>query len=252
MISILRVRPLFLRGRLTIFLIRNSLTAASILAALGASPTLADAPKPDSGKFTLLVQGKSVGTDTFRLLPDGCDADITAVFAGDRTVQFHQSISFKKGRMAKFTTDAGSNGTISVTLAGSKSSLRVTDKPETIQKLPEVVYPYGDRSPHLFAFLVGAYDIAKSGEQKFDVVFTEAVGPGGVIVIPVTMKAPESSTKSVAGKSVDLLRFRFTLNTPKEIISMEIVTDKVRHVLLWNVPSQKYTAVRDGFQELAR
>src|SRR5947209_5715381 len=131
-------------------------------------PALADAPKPDGGKFSLLVQGKRVGEDSFRLLPDGCDSDVTLGLGPGRELHFHQTLKFKKGQWTQLTTDAGPQGTLTVTLAGDKSSVKVGDKAAITQKLPTAAQPYGDHSPHLMAFLVAAYDSKKGGEQKFD------------------------------------------------------------------------------------
>jgi len=212
----------------------------------------ADLPKPDGGKFHLMIQNKSIGTDTFRLLPDGCDSDVSIMAGNGGAVTFHQSLKYVKGQLSKLTTNAGELGTMEVTFAGDKSSLKVGDKPVTTQKLPGNPYPYGDKSPHLLAFLVSAYDVKKGGEQKFDLIYSEAVGPKGVVVMPAVLRAPTSETKQVGGKPLATMHFPLTVNGAAGPIQMEIVTDKERHVLLWHVPAQKYFGVREGFKDLAK
>jgi hypothetical protein len=212
----------------------------------------ADPPKPDAGKFDLMAQGKSIGSDTFRLLPDGCDSDVSIAAGNAGTVTFHQSLKYVKGQLSKLTTNAGELGTMVVTFAGNHSTLKVGDKPVTTVKLPGDPFPYGDKSPHLFAYLVSAYDIKKGGEQKFDLIYSEAVGPKGVIMLPAVMSAPASATKQVGGKSIATMRFPLTVKGGAAPIQMEIITDKERHVLMWHVPAQKYFAVREGFKDLAK
>jgi hypothetical protein len=221
--------------------------------AIGAGRTaIADAPKPDGGKFNLTVQDKSIGTDTFRLLPDGCDSDVTIANGKGGTVTFHQGVRYTKGRLSSLTTSAGAYGTIVVTFAADKSTLKVGDKPATVQKLPSMPFAYGDKSPHLFAFLVSAYDTKKGGEQKFELVYSEAAGPKGVVVFQAVMKAPVTATKQVGGKPLAIMQFPLVVNGAAGPISMDITTDKERHILLWHVPAQKYFAVREGFKDLAK
>jgi len=212
----------------------------------------ADPPKPDGSKFTLVLKGKSVGTDTFRLLPEGCDSDVHFAMTAGQDVQFHQTLKFKKGQFSQVATNAGALGSITISLAGDKSQVKIGDKPAATQKLPAVAYPYGDHSPHLWAYVVSAYDSKKGGEQKFNLLFTEGAGPAGVLVLTASLKAAETSDKQVAGKTIPVTRYTVTLNGPAGPIAMEIGADKDKHILFWNVPAQNYSAVRDGYPSLAR
>ena len=231
------------------FLIPALCCAAAIAAR---QPASADAPKPDSGKFTLLLQNKTIGTDTFRLLGDGCDSDVVAGAGAGPNVQFHQTLTYKKGRWTQLSTDAGALGKISVTLGADKSSIKVDDKPATTQKLPATVYPYGDRSPHLLAFLVAAYDAKKGGDQKFDLIYTESAGPRGIVALSAIVKAPQMSSRQNGGKPLAVSRYPLTLTAGAGAVAMEVQTDKDGHLLYWSVPAQKYTAVREGFEDLAK
>jgi hypothetical protein len=224
-----------------------------VTALVGAcAPASAEPPKPDSGKFTLLLQGKTVGDDTFRLLPDGCDSDVH-LSVGGQDLQFHQTLKFKKGQWSQVVTDAGPQGTMALTLAGDKSILKLGDKQAAVHKLGASVLPYGDRSPHLLAYLLSAYDSKKGGDQKFDLVFSEGLNPkGGLLVLTALLKEPVTSNKQIGGKSYAIARYPLTLNGTAGPIAMEVVTDKDKHVLFWAVPAQKYSAVRDGFQDLAK
>ena len=123
---------------------------ASVLA-VAAAPASADSPKADGGKFTLAINGKTIGTDTFRLLPDGCDSDVQVTAAPGQEVRFHQTLKYKKGQWTQVSTDAGPQGTMTLTLAGDKSSLKTGDRAAVAQKLPAIVYPFGNSSPHLLA-----------------------------------------------------------------------------------------------------
>ena len=222
--------------------------------ALGSAclPAMADAPKPDSGKFNLLIQGRRIGADSFRLLPDGCDSDVAFSASPGQDFRFHQTLKFKKGLWTQLSTDAGPQGAMMVLLAGDKSSLKVGDKPAVTQKLPAATYPYGDHSPHLLAFLVAAYDAKKGGEQKFDLTYADGVGPKGVLILPAILKDMRTSLREIGGKPLSITRYALTLTGPTGSLAMEVVTDKDRHILFWNVPAQKYAAVREGFDDLAK
>ena len=223
--------------------------SAAIAAVLHAG---ADPPKPDSGRFTLLLQNKPVGSDQFRLLSDGCDSDVAAALGNGKTFEFHQTLTYKKGRWTQLATNAGALGTMSLTIAGDKSILKTGDKPAAAQKLPATVFPYGDRSPHLLAFLVAAYDSKKAGEQKFDLIYSEGLGPGGVVLLTAKVTEPQTSERQLSGKTASIVRYSITLATKAGPVAMEVLTDKDRHVLYWSVPTQHYTAVRNGFEDLAR
>jgi hypothetical protein len=233
------------------FAVAGLLIAAAAIVTAGSS-ALADAPKPDSGKFSLRLQGKELGVDTYRLLPDGCDADVSLDMGGQAR-QFHQTLKFKKGVWTELSIDAGAAGTMKIALSGAKGSLKLGDKPATAQKLPATAYPYGDRCPHLLAFLVSAYDTKRGGEQKFDLIYTESPGPDkNVLILPAVLKDPVTAARQVGGRSVQVTRYPLTINGKAGPIAMDILTDKEKHILLWNVPVQRYSGVREGFEDLAK
>src|SRR5579871_1435634 len=208
----------------------------------------ADTPvQPDKGKFLISIQEADAGTDSFSLTPESAESDVDFALAGQKG-KFHNTVTLKAGRMTGFVTDAGPAGKISVTVAGAKSHLKVEKILDKDVTLPEPIYPYGIFGPHLYAYLVAAYDKVKGGPQKFNVVMVQGVGPSGLATATLVLTALPGKPVTVGGVVIPVLRYSLGFPTPVGNLDAELLTDADGRVLLWSIPSQKISAVRDGYQ----
>jgi hypothetical protein len=215
------------------------------------------APPADSGTFQLTIQETPIGTDTFSADPDGSSDGTFTVTIGGKPMSLHVITKMTAGGLSQVSADAGPLGAYKATLAGPRSAvtMRVGGKSTTAtEALPAAVFPFSSFAPHLLSPLVAAYDHAKGGRQTFQIVAVDGLGAGGkLIVLPTTLTevgSPESRT--IAGQPLRLFRYAISLPSAVGPMDLQATADDRNRILLWNVPGQKYLAVREGYADLLR
>ncbi len=232
----------------------SSLSTVLLLGALSTFPPPLRADlKPDSGKFLLSIQETDIGTDTFTTDANGSFTSDIAISLGGQNVQSHSVVKFQAGHLQEITTDAGKKGKFTLTLTGGKAKLTVPGaKPETKDvTFPAHALPFGNFAPHLLASFLAAYDTTKGGPQPFDIVLIDGISPQGPITLRGTLISNGAKPMQVAGKTIPVSRYVLTIASAADL-DIEILADSDGHILMWNVPSQKYLAIRDGYQDLTK
>ncbi len=216
----------------------------------------ADAPvKADTGKFTLSIQENVIGTETFTINASGSSEADEAVTLGANAIKSHTSVTMRNGVIVKVATDAGASGKFTLFIDPlGKGTLTADDKPLPQDPLPQNarLLPFSNFGPHFLANAVAAYDKIKGGAQAVNLLIVDAVGLKGVPVLPATLTSRGETPRQVGGKAVATSRYALSLNGPVGPIEIEILTDADGRILFWNVPGQKYAAIREGFEDLAR
>ncbi len=220
--------------------------------ALGSGIASADVPvKPDAGKFVLTLQEKEIGTSTFAITGDGvCDTHSSVTLG--KVTDLHTVLKFSGGKLIGVMSDAETNGRFNMTISGGVGKIEVNGKPFKEQKLPAAVYPLGNFSPQTFSYLLAAYDKSKGGAQQFEMIGVDGVGPQGLAVIKVTLKA-QSTGQGIVGDAKTTV-FRYSLVVPGALGNLDtvITADADKHILSWDVPGQKYHANRVGYKEIVK
>lgn len=222
---------------------------------LGSGSVRADRPiKPDSGKFLLTINGSEVGTDTFSITADGGSKGDVKLSVGQTKVTISSLVKAVKNRLTEITTTAEPGGKFTLTLNGTKGKFRGEGNGQKVEKDVPVAlpsYPFGNYMPHLLVNALAAYDAARKGGQEFDLILADnAVGMKG------TLSVKGEKTYKVKGKPVKTTRYTLSDLGNKAIspqaVTLELLVDSERRLLLWYVPSQNYSAVRDGYQDLMK
>lgn len=229
------------------------LIVAALGLSLGSAIARADTPvAPDEGKFVLLLQESDLGNETFKTSANGETEFNNVITLGGQKIEGHSIEKFVNGKLVSIFTEAKGHGKFSMALNGAKGKLTIDDKPAKDQTLPTRLFPMGNFAPHLYSYLIAAYDSVKGGPQKFDMAVVDGVGAQGVATIKVTLTALGAKPRQVGGKTLPISRYSLVFPGPIGNIDTEVDTDVAGHVLLWSVPGQKLIAVRDGYQELTQ
>jgi putative CocE/NonD family hydrolase len=206
----------------------------------------ADPLKADSGKFQFTVQENKIGTTSFTSDKDGGSVYDEQVDLNGAKVALHVVIKANKGVATQVDIDAQPGGKLRLTLAGDKSVLTAGTVTKPL-KLGAHVYPFDNFAPHLLSPLVAAYNAQKGGEQKFDLVVVTAGAP-----VPATLIRGETKTHVVNGAPLPITSYTLTVFNGVANIPIKLQVDKNNRLLMWNVPAQKFTAIRDGFGALLK
>lgn len=223
---------------------RVFLFAAALLALSGAA--FADAPKPDSGKFLITIQENEIGTTTFTGDADGGSTYDENLGLGGTKVIGHTVIAAKKGNPTEVDAEYTPGGHLHLTLAGDKSLLTLgkTTKP---LKLEPQAYLFDNFAPQILTPLLAAYNVKTGGSQKFQLVVVNAGVP-----LTMTLTRTGEKTRLVNGSRLIVTLYTMTLPRAVSSIDIEVQADKDNRVLMWNVPAQKFLAVREGYSDLAK
>ena len=220
------------------------LFAAALLALSGAA--FANAPRPDAGKFLITIQENDIGTTTFTTDADGGSTyDENLNIAGTK-VTGHIVITVKKGIPTEADAQYNPGGKLHLVLEGEKSLLMLgaTTKP---LKLEPRAYLFDNFAPQILTPLLAAYDAKKGGSQKFQLVVVNSGTP-----LSMTLTKKEEKTRVVSGSPLLVTIYTMTLPGAVGNLDIEVQAGRDNRVLMWNVPAQKYLAVREGYSDLAR
>ncbi|MDQ2733287.1 MAG: CocE/NonD family hydrolase, partial [Armatimonadota bacterium] len=205
--------------------------------------------QPDGGKFTITIHELEIGTDTFKIDYEGVDSQVAINLTGQK-LESHNTIKYQAGRVTSIFTEAVGHGKFQWTRSSETGKMTVDGKPFKDQRLPQPIYPFGNFSPHLYAYLIAAYNLQKGGPQKMEVVDIDGVGPAGLATLKVTLAALGAKSRQIGGKTVPISRYSLVLPGAIGNVDTEVDTDLNGHVLLWSVPAQKLYAVRAGYEDL--
>lgn len=195
----------------------------------------------DEGTFTLILNEQRIAEMQCSWKKDGnFESHATITLAG-QTVQ--QSTRITAGADGRWTNiDMVSPvATVKIVRDGINVTRTLKDKTTTWQTRDGVLL-LDNNAPSLLSHTIRAYDRKQSGAQKFPVL----VLPGQAIEI--TLEAKEKVDRSVGGKDLSLTRF--TLSAPGSEAS--IFVDDNGKVYLMEVPAQKVTIVRQGYEALRK
>ena len=98
--------------------------------------------------------------------------------------------------------------------------------------------------------LCGMHSSARRATQKIDLLLAEGMANGKALTFTATLttKGPEAHT--VKGKTVQVSHYVLSVQGQAGSVDMDLMAVD-RHLLAWNVPTQKYTAVREGYEGMA-
>jgi hypothetical protein len=209
----------------------------------------------DGGTFQLTIQDAPIGTDTFTAEPSGSSDGTASVSLGGRQVSLHFVTTATNGRLSHLSADGGAQGGYAVTFTGPQSELMIQGGGQSVtshQDFPARLFAFSGFAPHLLSPLVAAYDRVRGGSQRFDIVAVDAVRPGGKLaVLSATLSAigsPES--RVIAGKPLRLMHYSLSVPGATGTLEIRLIADDENRLLVWNIPAQKYLAVRQGYEAL--
>lgn len=213
----------------------------------------ADVSRPDAGKFVLTMQGMKVGTCTFKFDAEGGSvADIDVEAPGAQVPKFKVTVKVKGGKPVAMGADAGPTNNFTITREGGKAKLSVNGGEPTSTEVSEKAIPFGNISPHLINYMLAAYDSKKGGAQSFDLVLIEGLVGPDPITFTGKLESKGAKDVKVGDKTLPVTNYVFMVAAGGEQVEMKFAADKDRHLLAWEVPSQNYTAAREGFEAILK
>lgn len=231
----------------------GALVAALSIGAAGADDTKKpDEPKkPDAGKFILTIQGTKAGTDTFKFDADGGSEATVAVDIMGQSQKFTVSVKAKGGKMTGFGADAGATNHYSATVDGDKARVRINDGAADAQEIPAGALPFGNFSPHLLNSMLASYDAKKGGGQPVTFILIEGLPNGQLVTLKAKLTSKGAKEQKVAGKPLQVTAYALTIDAGSEV-EVKLYANADQRLLAWDVPSQQYTAVREGFEDVLK
>lgn len=206
--------------------------------------------KPDAGKFNMTIQGTKAGTCTFKYDADGGSEATAEVDFGGQSQKFTVKVKAKADKIIGFSADAGKENHFTATVEGGKAKLSVNDGAVDTQTLAAGAVPFGNFSPHLINHLIAAYDAKKAGAQPVSMVLVEGLPGGQLVVIKGKVTSKGAKDQKIDGKTVAVTSYLLVVETPAGEVEIKLYANADKHLLAWDVPSQKYTAVREGFEDV--
>ncbi|HEY6251287.1 MAG TPA: CocE/NonD family hydrolase [Candidatus Angelobacter sp.] len=195
----------------------------------------------DEATFFLILNEERLGVMKSSWKKDGSfDNAVTITFAGQTVQGTMKIVPDPEGRWSKIVIEAPT-GPISLAREGIKVTRTVKEKTTTWETRQGVLL-YDNNAPMLMSLALRAYDRSKGGAQKFPVM----VIPGAAI--DLTLEAKETSERSVAGKDLSLTKFLFSVPGA----DVYAYADSAEKIYLVEVPAQKATFVREGYEGLRK
>lgn len=219
----------------------------------GARAAFADAPiKADKGTFVLYSRGVKVGTVPFAITADGGSQTSVTLAQGGKQVKIATTITASKNRLTSVTSEAQPGGKFIVTINGPKGKVEIPAAPAQNKEvpLPEPLYPFGTYMPHLMVNALAGYDARKGGKQRFYFITAEQG-----MLLEGQLNREGDKTVKIKGKPVKVTRYTLSELGNQALptkVSLDLVVDSSRRMLLWFQSGPQYLTVRDGYQELAR
>lgn len=211
--------------------------AVQTLVALLLISSVAWAQLQDSGRFALRIQGESIGDVRFTDLPDGGSESKASVHLGETTHKMTITVKIKEDRPCEITIDAGKNNRITLIANNGKGLVNIGGKTKDIQ-LPPKFGVFANFAPNLDRTILDLYNASAGGSQSIPAYLVDS----GTI-LNVKLSRLKSNKQMVAGREIAVTDWRLEIAG----IAINLLADSSNRVLAWDVPSQKFTATREGF-----
>lgn len=251
-----------LPGRLSLTVGALAFFSFSILAVAsqkkGAALSTHNVFAPDKGKFTIKLDGQTVGHEDFEITPSGSGwlARGTAEITASQSSKITGSLALQPNGdpvSYEWTAQAGkkngahilfSDGTAKVTLEmdGAKpcTAEEIKDPNRTQPCFFEQTLSFGtplitvldNNLYHQYAVLARVYDWSKRGQQTFPVLIPQELMPG-------TITAEATGSTMFDGKSYEAFR----VSTAD--LEVDLYLDSAHRLMRLEVPSAKVSVVRD-------
>jgi hypothetical protein len=241
-----------MRYRGAIAALGTLLTVLSVGAGKADDTKPGEPKKPDSGKFILTIQGMKAGTDAFKFDAEGGSEATVAIDIAGQSQKFTVSVKAKGGKMTGFGADAGPTNHFTATVEGGKARVRINDGAADAQEVPAGALPFGNFSPHLLNGVLAAYDDKKAGAQPVTLLQIEGLPNGQIVSLKAKLASKGGKEKKVAGKPLQVTAYSLTLDAGGTDIEILLYANADRRLLAWDVPSQQYTAIREGFEDVLK
>jgi hypothetical protein len=238
------LKPKIFTYMMAILFVCTTLTIAAQKKGAASAPSTPSVFAQDKGKFTIQLNGKSVGHEEFELAPAGggwlarSKTDITppdsgtSRITGDLTLQPDGApISYDWTSQAEKTNGAHilfANGVAKITLQMQDARPFEQDMSfgsPLIAVLDNNLY-------YQYAVLARVYDWSKGGTQNFPVLVPQELTPGSITLA-------SAGSLSAGGKSFDGLR---VASSDLEVL---LYLDSNHRLMRLEVPSAKVAVIRD-------
>jgi hypothetical protein len=197
----------------------------------------------DKGKFTIKLDGQTVGHEDFEIVPSGGGW----LAKGDAEIKTSQSPSRVSGTLAlepdgapisyEWTSQAEkTNGAhVLFTNGVAKMTLQMQGAhsfDQTFTFNTPLIAVLDNNLYHQYAVLARLYDWSKRGAQTFPVFIPQELMPG-------TITAEATGTASVDGKSYEGIR------VSTSDLEVDLLLDSAHRLMRLEVPSAKVSVIRD-------
>jgi hypothetical protein len=228
--------------------------AALLVSTVGASGQTDSKPakKPDSGKFILTIQGQKAGTSTYKFDAEGGSEASNIVSANGQSMEFTVSVKSSGGKITSVGADAGKANHFTAAIDSGKAKVSINDGAADTQAVPAGAAPFGNFTPHLMHYVVSGYDSKKGGAQTVQMLMIEGLPNGQLVSMPAKVTVKDTADRKIGDKTVAVTTYNLAIEAGGMQIDIKLLADSDLHILAWEVPSQSYTAVREGFEALIK
>lgn len=207
-------------------------------------PASAGSLAPDKGKFKILVDGRTVGSEEFEISPSGGiwvargTSEIEAPGAkhtriistfrlrGDGTPERYEWSAQGEKKASGSVSFQGGVATVQLDMGGTKPF----DEQHTFGS--PIIAVLDNNFYHHYAILARLYDWKKKGQQTFPVLIPQDITPG-------TITVDASGKETVEGASYETLK----LTTPD--LAVTLYLDPSHRLMRLGVPAAKASVVRE-------
>lgn len=213
--------------------VRAIILILSLLAAL-----LAQAEKVE---FTYTALGAKIGTNTLELQAEGTFRSVTEIKVANVEVRSELRGRLVEGTLTEFTLDQTAQGAHAViTAKDGKAKVVAGGQEREVDYAPTRVF-FSNYHPFTTGTVADAFNPSVASSQKVDTFVIDALA-----TIPIEVVAKLSHRIEVGGKS--LVAKVHNLKFPT--VAFDVFTVDGEGVVAWDVPTQRTTIVRLGFEKL--
>ncbi|RPI76642.1 MAG: CocE/NonD family hydrolase [Desulfobacteraceae bacterium] len=193
----------------------------------------------DQGAFRLYSNEEPVLITTFDWKTEGSYRSGTTFTMAGQSV--YSSLSIKADSAGQWTNIQGESSRGQLTILRDKNSARVINRGKTSErKLRPGIIPYVSANPALMSMVMRAYDQAKAGKQTVTIFHI----PDEALETSIERLGPVE--KSFKGQVLRLISY-FCEDLDGE---STIYADESGRIILWEIPHEYKTYVREGYEEL--
>jgi hypothetical protein len=226
-----------------------------------------EAKKADAGKFNLNIMGRKVGSCAFKFDAEGGSEASVDVELGGQSLKYKVNVKRKAGKLVGFGTDAGASNRFTAVVEGEKANVTVNDAAPISRPFPAGSLPFGNFSPHMMNYLLDAYDSKKPGTpaetpskpaeskpaaQVVTLFLVEGLPDGNLMTMKGRLTASRAKEMKVAGKPLTVSVYDLILLAGGQEIEVKLYANAEKRLLAWDVLSQNYMAVREGYEEVLK